>query len=91
MVGKMSSTLCEVRRNHHSKLLEVCYSRRANVILQEGSRAIPPAMTTEKRIPSKYLHLHITDDKPQSVFILYDVLCGVHIESIVVPSEVVKY
>ena len=82
MVGTLSSTLCEVRRNHHSKLLEVCYSRRANVTLEKCSSAIPPAMTTEKRIPSKYLHLHITDDKPQSVIILYDVLCGGHIESI---------
>ena len=91
MVKMLSSTLCEVRRNHHSKLIEVCSGRRANVILQEGSRAIPPAMTTEKRIPSKYLHLHITDDKPQSVFILYDVLCGVHIESIANGGNVVKY
>ena len=73
-----SKILCEIRRNHHPKLLEVCSGRRTNVILKIDSSAVPPAMATEKRVPSKYLHLLLAHDKTKSVIILYDVLCGVH-------------
>jgi len=73
-----SKILCEIRRNHHSKLFEVCFRCLANVILEIGSSAVHPAMAAEKRVPSKYLHLHLAHDKSQSVFALYDVLCCVH-------------